>query len=94
MKTRIAVPLFLLAGIGADPAAAFDPGNGKQLANENCRECHGTEVYTRADRRVTSRSGLTTQVQRCELALGLKWFDDEVEDVAGYLNRDFYKYGE
>ncbi|MCP4450195.1 MAG: cytochrome c, partial [Planctomycetes bacterium] len=39
-----------------------------------------------------TRSGLTSQVQRCELSLGLKWFDEDVDDVAGYLNQQFYKF--
>ena len=72
--------------------ADFDLQNGKTLVDENCYECHKNDVYTRADRRVTSRKGLSTQVRRCELSLGLKWFDDDVEDAAEYLNRQFYHF--
>jgi hypothetical protein len=31
-------------------------------------------------------------VQRCELALGLGWFDEEITGVADYLNENYYKF--
>ena len=72
--------------------ADFDLENGKTLVDDNCYECHKTDVYTRADRRVNDRQQLSVQVRRCELALGLKWFEDEVEDAAEHLNRQFYHF--
>jgi len=92
MKLKLSLPLFVSLLILASPASAFDPAAGKELADENCYSCHGGEVYTRKDRMVKTRSGLTSQVQRCELSLGLKWFDEDVDDVAGYLNQQFYKF--
>ncbi|MCG8426141.1 MAG: cytochrome c [Chromatiales bacterium] len=74
------------------PLFAADAEEGKRLVDENCYACHGTEIYTRADRRVTTRPGLTKQVQRCELALGLQWFDEDVENAAHYLNLEFYHF--
>jgi mono/diheme cytochrome c family protein len=50
------------------PTAAFaqaaDPVAGAALADKHCNQCHGSEVYTRAERRVTSRAGLSKQVRR------------------------------
>ena len=74
-------------------AQAADVDAGKELVNENCYACHGNEIYTRKDRIVNSRSSLTQQVQRCELALGLQWFEDDVENSAEYLNLKFYHFG-
>ena len=73
-------------------AQAADVDAGKELVNENCYACHGNEIYTRKDRIVNSRSSLTQQVQRCELALGLQWFEDDVENSAEYLNLKFYHF--
>ena len=73
-------------------ASAANLEEGKKLVDTHCYECHGTEVYTRPDRRVTSLPKLHSQVRRCELSLGLKWFDQDIEDAAGYLNREFYKF--
>ncbi|MBK1720645.1 c-type cytochrome [Thiocystis violacea] len=62
------------------------------LYQENCTKCHGSEVYTREDRKVTSYDGLVRQVQRCELSLQLTWFDDDIKNVADYLNQRFYHF--
>jgi hypothetical protein len=35
---------------------------------------------------------LGKQVRFCKDNLGLTWFDDEVNDVIHYLNKDFYKF--
>lgn len=93
MKQILTFLILVVAVIGSSPVLAFDPAAGKQLVNENCISCHGSEVYTRKDRLVKSRPGLTTQVSRCETALGLTWFDEDVDNVADYLNREFYHFG-
>jgi mono/diheme cytochrome c family protein len=71
---------------------AADINNGKQLQQKNCMSCHDDSVYSREDRRVNSLAGLRTQVQRCESTLGLKWFDEETDDVTAYLNNTFYHF--
>ncbi|MGD8590060.1 MAG: cytochrome c [Chromatiales bacterium] len=71
---------------------AVEMDTGKSLVEKNCVRCHGNEVYTRSDRRVTSLSGLHKQVRRCEQMLGLTWFDDDIDNVAGYLNQQYYKF--
>ena len=93
MKYPLFLSLMVATAVGSAPTLAFNLESGKELVNTNCYECHGNEIYTRKERRVTSRQGLTAQVNRCELALGLKWFEDDVEDAAEYLNQNFYKFG-
>jgi cytochrome c553 len=93
MKTfsRIGITVWLLSAAAA--ASAANPENGKALmAAANCTKCHDERVYTRADRRVTTLDGLTKQVRRCEQSLGLKWFDEEIDDVAAYLNQTYYHF--
>jgi len=74
--------------------AAAEAPDAHALYQDNCTKCHGAEVYTRADRKVTSKDALDTQVRMCEQNLGLKWFDDEVSSVATLLNQEYYKFGE
>ncbi len=88
LRTASAVLLFAL---GTAVCHAADPVAGKALTDQNCTHCHGTEVYTRADRKVQSLDALHRQVQRCELALGLKWFDEEIANVSSYLNQEYYR---
>ena len=92
MKTTIltSTAVLLLAATTTLPAA--DLAKGKALVAENCTKCHNERVYTRANRRVTTLDGLDAQVRRCEQSLGLKWFDDDIENVAAYLNQTYYHF--
>lgn len=93
MRAIATIPLLLILASGTVVAQEADLHAGKQLVENNCTECHGTDVYTREDRRVKTRPGLTKQVQRCEQALNLTWFDEEVENAAGFLNKNYYHLG-
>lgn len=72
--------------------ACADIAKGEALVKENCMRCHGPEVYTRSDRLITSLPGLHKQVRRCEQMLGITWFDDEIDNVAEYLNQQYYHF--
>ena len=72
--------------------AIADAEHGQQLHDEHCMKCHDTGVYTREDRRVADRDALVKQVKRCELNLGLNWFDTDINDVVQYLNQSYYKF--
>ena len=66
--------------------------DGKQVYHKNCNGCHGTEVFTRPDRRVKNLAELSSRVRQCSYATEVKWFDDEVNAVTDYLNKSFYKF--
>ena len=91
MKLRILLTGMLLV-LPVIPVHAGDPAVGKSLVDSNCTNCHGTDVYTRKDRKVGSFPQLQTQVRRCELALGLKWFEEDINNAATYLDKEFYKF--
>ena len=92
MYTHIIAASIMFFWLSAIHAQEVDIAAGKALTDENCYACHGDQVYTRKDRRVTSFEKLTAQVQRCQLQLGLQWFDDDVNNTAAYLNEAFYKF--
>lgn len=35
---------------------------------------------------------LHERIRQCELTTELTWFDEEVDDVAAYLNNQFYRF--
>jgi len=83
----------------ADPFAAGDAKVGKQMVEKHCISCHassfggdGSGIYTREDHRVKSAKGLIAQIRNCNTNLGLKWFEDEEQHVASYLNKAYYKF--
>ncbi|TVQ87145.1 MAG: cytochrome c [Chromatiaceae bacterium] len=85
MLALVVTLALLLPGLaGADDASA--------LYEQNCVSCHGSEVFTRPDRRVQSLGGLASQVRMCEQNLGLQWFDEDVQAVVGLLNREYYHF--
>jgi len=72
---------------------------GDELHQAHCQACHHnmtegnpSQLYTRKDRNVNTRSGLDNQVQRCVTNLKLDWFDDEIENVSIYLNSQYYHF--
>ena len=89
-KTLI-LPTLMMA-LTASPLHAADVSHGKSLQQKNCMGCHNDGIYTREELKVTSLAGLEKQVKRCELSLGLQWFDDDVADVTEYLITGFYHF--
>ena len=86
-----ALTIFLSSATGSQ-AIADEGIDAKALVQENCTSCHGSEVYTRSDRRVNSFDALHSQVRMCEQNLGLTWFDDQVDAVTGLLNEKYYEF--
>ena len=91
MSIRVLV-FSLLAAVCATPCLAADDGSAQTLHDQHCMSCHGTEVYTREARMVGSLQALENQVRRCETALGLRWFDEEISGVTQLLNDRFYHF--
>ncbi len=95
-------PLWLLLLLLSLPVAGYaDNRRGEQLHAKHCSGCHarmfgndGNTIYTRPDRRVDSMTGLHKQIRTCVHNLGFTWFDDEIEDVANYLNQHFYQFSQ
>ena len=90
-RTLLAIMLSLGPASGAW-AEEPDAQAGKALLEKHCFGCHGTEVYTREDRRVQNMSQLRNQVQRCDQMLCLKLFETDLENIAAYLNQAYYKF--
>lgn len=99
MTLRSALYLLPLIHLALSAGAQADPRRGEELHRANCVACHvnmtggdGSVLYTRHNRRVQSLSGLEAQVRRCESNLELKWFDEDIEAVVGYLNDKYYHF--
>ncbi len=69
-------------------------GRGELLYETHCHACHGPEMHQRSHRIATDWGSLLAQVQRWESNTGLNWSQDEINDVANYLNERYYGYSE
>lgn len=92
MNKKHACMATVLMTLLVQTAATADMENGRALTGRNCTGCHDDSMYTRDERRVTTMSALQNQVQRCEINLDLKWFEDDINDVTGYLNTQYYHF--
>jgi len=87
---------FLLACLaaGALPAALAQPAapaaRGELLYSTHCIACHSQEIHWRQKKLATDWASLNAQVRRWAGNGGLGWSDEEVGDVARYLNAVHY----
>ena len=65
---------------------------GELLYNTHCIACHTREIHWREQRLATDWASLVRQVRRWAGNTGLTWSDEEVADVARYLNATIYRF--
>lgn len=85
--TALAAALALTA-----PARGADVPRGKALYEARCGGCHAESVHGRAKREAKDYQAVRSWVRRWGDNLGLRWTDEEVADVAAYLNVRYYRY--
>ena len=78
--------------VQADSMLPGDAAKGKQLHDAGCISCHGSDVYTRKNRRIKSVEGLIGQVKNCNNNLSRSYNSAELNDLTKYLNETYYKF--
>jgi hypothetical protein len=79
----------LLSVSGTAHAGEFDAAS---FHGNSCMSCHGTEVYTRDNRRINSLPALEAQVARCDANLSTQLFPQDLDSLVEYLNTSYYKF--
>lgn len=77
-------------GLHAVPSQAEEFSRGQALYENHCQSCHADWAHTRSGRKVASAEELHRRVAAWSIHAGLHWSDEEVRDVADYLERNFY----
>jgi len=83
-----ALALSLCLGPHGSPARA--QSRGELLYNTNCVACHNEKMHWRGRKLVNDWDSLEEQVRRWQRASSLGWRDQDVMEVARYLNDRFY----
>jgi mono/diheme cytochrome c family protein len=78
--------------LAAPCASGADEQRGRALYELRCGGCHSESVHGRAKRVATDFSDVRQWVNRWNANLGLQWRDEDVDDVAVYLNQAYYRY--
>jgi cytochrome c553 len=71
---------------------ATQPSRGELLYSTHCIACHTQQVHWREQKLVTDWASLDGQVRRWARNTGLSWSDDDVVEVARYLNALHYRF--
>jgi mono/diheme cytochrome c family protein len=87
---------FLLAGLGICCVALAQrnvaPSRGELLYATHCNGCHTTQLHWRAKKLAANWPRLKAEVDRWQKSSGLGWRDEEITDVARYLNARYYHF--
>lgn len=65
---------------------------GELLYTTHCNACHTTEVHWREQKLVTDWVSLKHQIQRWQANIDLNWSDEDIIDVAYFLNNHYYQF--
>ena len=88
-KAMLTAGLVLL-GISAEAGA--QPARGELLYSTHCISCHTAQIHWRDRKSATDWSSLQAQVRRWQDNIGLAWSNDDIAQVARYLNALHYRY--
>ncbi len=76
------------------PVISAEVVRGQLLYENHCQVCHEEWVHDGDRSKVTSLNEVRRRVAAWSQHSGLDWSDEEIADVADYLNRMFYKFAE
>jgi mono/diheme cytochrome c family protein len=87
---------FLLSALGAIPVASAqirdNYARGELLYSTHCITCHSSQIHWRDKKVAKDWRTLKAEVGRWQNASGLGWSEEEVTDVARYLNTVHYHF--
>lgn len=89
---QLAFAVCLLCGMHGAAYAQQKPGvsRGELLYATHCHACHTAEIHWRKQKLATDWNKLVAQVRRWQDNSGLGWSEEEITDVARYLNAAHY----
>jgi mono/diheme cytochrome c family protein len=93
-RRLILAVLFALFGNFADAEAQpiRDATRGELLYSTHCIACHSTQVHWREKKLVTDWTSLQSEVRRWQGVSRLGWSNEDIQEVARYLNVTYYRY--
>ena len=86
--------LFVLFGnfANAEALPIRDATRGELLYSTHCIACHTTQVHWREKKLANDWASLQSEVRRWQGISKLRWSNEDIEEVAQYLNVIYYRY--
>lgn len=92
-RLTLAVLFVSLAGlVHADAPPMGDINRGELLYSTHCIACHSDKIHWRDKKLVTDWKSLQSEINRWQGISGLRWNNEDMADVARYLNTLYYRY--
>jgi len=92
-KSALAAFLFSIGSLAlADSQPARAPSLGELLYSTHCISCHSTQIHWRDRKIATDWNRLQSEVRRWQGVVGLGWTNQEIAEVARYVNALYYHY--
>ena len=79
-------------GLLAITSPAYAESRGELLYSTHCIACHTSQMHWRDTRAATDWASLNTQVRRWQDAASLAWSEEDILEVAAYLNDRIYRF--
>jgi mono/diheme cytochrome c family protein len=83
----LAVALSLASG----NTVSADLDRGRALHDTHCRMCHDSVAYKRDKKIAATYEDVRAQVVRWQTNSSLHWSEEDVDNVAAYLAKTYYK---
>ena len=78
--------------VGAEVPQTREASRGELLYSVHCIACHTAQVHWREKKLVTDWASLHSEVRRWQGLSGLGWSNEDIAEVARYLNVLHYRY--
>lgn len=90
LKFTVATIVVVVLSMVNPPLSAQDFDRGEALYKNHCKECHEGLAHSRLGSKINSIDDIRSWVSSWSVHSRLDWSQDDVEDVADYLNNRFY----
>ena len=81
----------LSAAVATASAHSADLERGRSLYENHCRMCHESLAFKRDDKIAKDYEEVRAQVNRWQTNTSLHWSEEDIENVASYVARTYYK---
>jgi mono/diheme cytochrome c family protein len=83
--------LTIAFGLASGNAVSADLERGQALHETHCRMCHDSVAYKRDKKIAATYDDVRAQVVRWETNSSLHWSEEDIDNVAAYLAKTYYK---
>lgn len=87
----MSVVLTAVFGLACASALSADLDRGRSLHETHCGMCHDSVAYKRDKKIAATYDEVRAQVVRWQTNTSLRWSDEDIDNVAAYLVKTYYK---